>query len=151
MGTQPRYLYLILVTVLLVAALVLLQACGRNEAPATATPRAGGVIVADQSDAGGNATDAGANAPINAPTAVPTPVVYTVGALITASAPVSIYATAASSSSVLEVYGGGSAFTILEPNDQFSSYPVTSGGASWVRVRATDGLAGWAKADALPN
>ncbi len=151
MGTQPRYPYLILVTLLLVAALVLLQACGRNEAPATATPRAGGVVVSDQPDASGSATDAGASTPAESPTAMTTPVVYTIGAVITASAPVSIYATAASSSSVLEVYGGGSAFTILEPNDQFSTYPVTSGGASWVRVRAADGLAGWAKADALPN
>ena len=62
MGTQPRYAYLLLVSVLLLALLVLLQACGRNEAPATETPRAGGVIVDDQ-----NADSGSAQEPVTAP------------------------------------------------------------------------------------
>ncbi len=153
MGTQPRHRYLVLVTLLLVGLLVVLQACGRNEAPATETPRAGGVTVEEAAvDAVG--TESGADAFVAAePTALPTPtpVVYTVGSVITAGAPVTIFATAASSSTVLEVYESGATFTVLEPNDQFTAYPVLNGGASWVRVRAADGLAGWAKADALPN
>jgi hypothetical protein len=148
MGTLSRYRYPFLVTVALLVLLVLLQACGRNEPPATATPRAGGVEMTEPSSVDVTAAEAEPSAPV-VPT--PTPVVYSVGAVITATVPVTLYATAASSSTVLEIYGSGVAFTVLEPNDQFTAYPVSNGGASWVRVRAGDGLAGWAKADALPN
>jgi len=148
MGTQPRYRYLFFVTLLLVGLLVVLQACGRNEAPATETPRAGGVTVEEEASTTGTDVPQAAEA---TPVPTPTPVVYTVGSVITAAAPITLFATAASSSTVLEVYGGGATFTVLEPNDQFTAYPVTNGGAAWVRVRAADGLAGWAKTDALPN
>lgn len=151
MGTQPRYRTLLFVTLLLFVLLVLLQACGRNEAPATETPRAGGVVVEDQSVAATAPSADVATLPEVVPTAAPTPLVYTVGTVITAGTQVTLFATAASSSSVLEVYGSGAPFTVLEPNEAYTAYPVANGGASWVRVRAVDGLAGWAKADALPN
>lgn len=151
MGTQPRYRTLLLVSVLLIALLVFLQACGRNEATATETPRAGGVVVEEQAvDTAASPADSTGLAEV-VPPAAPTPVVFTVGTVITAGTQVTIFATAASSSSVLEVYGSGTPFTVLEPNESYSAYPVSNGGASWVRVRAVDGLAGWAKADALPN
>ncbi len=151
MGTQPRYRYLLFVTLLLIGALLALQACGRNDAPATETPRAGGVVV-DEEAAGEPSPESGTvAAPAEQPTAAPTPVIYTIGSVITAGTQIAIFATAASSSSVLEVYSGGTPFTVLEPNESYTTYPVTNGGASWVRVRAGDGLAGWAKAESLSN
>jgi len=151
MGTQPRYRYLVIVTILLFASLVLLQACGREDAPATATPRAGGVVVDVQAEGNAAGTESEASAPVDAPPPTPTPFVFTVGTVVTATTPLSMYASAASASNVLEVYSSGTPFTVLEPNDQFTAYPVANGGASCMRLRAADGLAGWAKADALPN
>jgi hypothetical protein len=141
MGTSSRFRFIAVSTTLLITLFLFLQACNRGDDSPTPTPRAGGVV-----EASADAPQA-APAPTVAPT--PTPVVFAVGDQLTAAQQVSFFSSAASSSTVLEVYAPGVGFTVMEPSEGFESYPVSSGGASWVRLRAPDGLAGWARADTL--
>lgn len=55
-----------------------------------------------------------------------------------------LYATASFSSATREIYNSGDRFTLVEPSEDFEVYPVEVEGVSWVRVRDSDGLLGWA-------
>jgi len=55
-----------------------------------------------------------------------------------------LYTTASFSSETREIYRPGERFTLVEPNEGFEVYPVKVEGVSWVRVRDSDGLLGWA-------
>lgn len=144
MGKSLRWIILGAVVVVLLSAFGILQACSRSSEGDGGQPQAGGVI--DASGATPLPADEDAEAP-------PTPAAYVFarGDIYTSSAQLAIFATAASSSTVLDVYEPGATFTVLEPNGDFREYPVMSGGASWVRVRAQDGMAGWTKAEAFIN
>ena len=145
MGSTSRTFMTGLVTVLLLAALLLLQACNRENEQSEATPASGGIVEAtEQGQAAPPVVEAAAAA-----TSAPAPVPFAVGQALTAMQEVTLFAARDSASLVLEEYAPGSSFTVLEPNDGFDAYPVNNGGAAWVRVRAADGLAGWAKADVL--
>jgi hypothetical protein len=58
--------------------------------------------------------------------------------------PVALYADAGLNAALLDTYGAGSLFTIIEPSGDYAGYPVAADGHHWVRVRAADGLVGWA-------
>jgi hypothetical protein len=58
--------------------------------------------------------------------------------------PVALYADAGLDAALLDTYGAGSLFTIIEPSGDYAGYPVAADGHHWVRVRAADGLVGWA-------
>jgi hypothetical protein len=45
---------------------------------------------------------------------------------------------------VLEEYPAGATFTVIEPSGVYTSYPIAVEGRSWYRLRAADGLVGWA-------
>ncbi len=128
----------------LLALFVFLQACNRSEETPTATPRAGGVVEQTPQQAAAPPAE-----PTPTPTPEPTPVALEVGDVLTSTIETTLYAGAATSSSVLDVYVAGAPFAVLEPAGAFTEYPVTAGGVQWVRVRAGDGLAGWAKVEAL--
>lgn len=165
MRKVTRWLIIAAIIVVILSAFGVLQACNRSKESGTNQPTAGGA--ADNGSANGNVETGAATpeqdgvkesgaAPAAGSTAVeqsPTPpaFVFTTGDVYTATGALTIFATAASSSTVLDVYAPGEAFTVLEPNGDFSDYPVAAGGATWVRVRAQDGLAGWARASALHN
>lgn len=145
MGTPSRIRFVAVASTLLVLLFLFLQACGRNDNDAGPTPRAGGVVEGPAADA--PAPEATIAPP--SPTPEPTPFVFAVDDGITSVRQVLLFAEPATASSVLESYEAGAAFTVMEPSAGFDGYPVTSGGLSWVRLRAADGLAGWARADSL--
>jgi len=47
------------------------------------------------------------------------------------------------SASIMETYGGGALFDVLEPLGSGDQYPVIASDTAWIRVRAQDGLVGW--------
>jgi hypothetical protein len=70
-------------------------------------------------------------------------------AAIAKAATLRLYADADPNSPLLDAYVAGTRFEVLEPSGEYDSYPVRHGGAAWVRVRAEDGLVGWAEIDGL--
>jgi hypothetical protein len=63
--------------------------------------------------------------------------------------PLVLYADARTSSAMLDAYPTGTVFVVLEPSGDYAIYPVKQEGKEWVRLRATDGLVGWATTDKL--
>jgi len=150
MQTTSRVRILILVTLLLLLALLTLQACNRANSERSA--EAGGIFLEGTSPL---PTDVPSPLPTTAPTGVPpaptATAITTVGTILSSGVSVPIYADADSAASVLEVYSPGSAFTVIEPAGAYAAYPVSAAGAEWVRVRASDGLAGWAQTSVFMN
>jgi hypothetical protein len=124
-----RLLLTTLATVAMLAALFLLQGCNRGEEEAAAAPPAAVEQAPEQVQA------------IIVPTQAP--VVFNPGQVVTAGTDLPVHAAPTASSSVMELYAGGSSFTVLEPGLDLGAYPILADGVSWVRVRAGDGLAGW--------
>jgi hypothetical protein len=62
---------------------------------------------------------------------------------------VRLYADATTSAPFLDSYGRATTFTVLEPSGEYDQYPVQQDERTWVRVRAADGLVGWAATDTL--
>jgi hypothetical protein len=147
MRNSIRWIVLGAIIFVLLGTLGALQACNHNgETPETQPASGGAVEATSAAPTDGSNPDTGT---VTETVAGPTPVVFAQGSVHQAARQLVLYATAASSSTVLDLYAPGSEFTVLEPNGDYIAYPVTSGGASWVRLRAADGLAGWAKADEL--
>jgi hypothetical protein len=65
------------------------------------------------------------------------------------SPPLYLYADANFSSTLLDELEFGTVLVVLEPGGDYSHYPVVGEGVEWVRVRAQDGLVGWAATDQL--
>lgn len=63
--------------------------------------------------------------------------------------PLRLYADAMRSSLVLEAYPAGATFTVIEPNSDYTAYPVAQDGDAWYRLQAADGLVGWAMIDTI--
>lgn len=126
--------------IVVLVAIVILQACNRSEPESAGAPHAGGLV-----------TESGGVSVAEAPpaTATPAPFIFAEGDVYTPPQQVALFAAAASSATVLDVYAPGTTFTVLEPSGDYIDYPVSSGGTSWVRVRAIDGLAGWTRAETL--
>lgn len=59
---------------------------------------------------------------------------------------VQLYADADMGALFLDSYARGGTFVVVEPTGDFEAYPVVVERHQWVRVRAADGLVGWAQA-----
>jgi hypothetical protein len=125
-----RLIHYGLLSLLIVVAAV---ACGGDEpeevAPAMNTPAAGGMVIPTATGA--------------PPTAV-APTMPALGAQLFAIEAVRLYADAAPGAIVMSQYSTDSAFTLLAPSGPYSAYPVTVNEQTWYRLRAEDGLVGWA-------
>lgn len=152
MQTTSRVRILILVTLLLLLALLTLQACNRANSERSAST--GGIFLEGTSPL---PTDQPSPLPTTAPTGVPpapTPEdtnIASVGSILSSGVSVPIYADADAASTVLEVYSPGAAFTVIEPAGTYAAYPVSAAGAEWLRVRASDGMAGWVQTTVFMN
>ena len=62
---------------------------------------------------------------------------------------VQLHADADLDAMVLDSYAQGALFVIVEPSGDYESYPVERDGYRWYRLRAADGLVGWAVSDDL--
>lgn len=121
---------------------LLLVACGDDETPAanvdegSLTPRTGGLVLATQTPAQPTATQQSAS---------PTPPVLAIGQTVAVDErSLRLYADASAAAPVLEEYPAGATFTVIEPSGVYTGYPVAVQGRSWYRLRAADGLVGWA-------
>lgn len=144
----------LILALFLLGAALLLQACDNNRRPRE-EPRSGGLVLttetpAPETDASSGA--AGGTAPTKepstpTPTPLPTPVPLAVGERVIGAAQVRLYAAPSSTAAVLEVYEPGAIFTVMESDVESDAYPILIAGKAWYRVRAADGLAGWARAE----
>lgn len=130
--TLRSFIRLIQYGLLSLLIVVVVVACGGDEpaAPASTanTPAAGGMVIPTAT-----------SAPTTVATATPAP-----GQQLWALGVVRLYADAAPDAIVMNQYGVDSVFTLLEPSGLDAAYPVTVDGEPWYRVRAADGLVGWA-------
>jgi len=151
--------------------MLVVSACGRATARsgewAVLTPRVGGMLLPTVT---GKATPDVILAEVNAvaiatATAIPTPTPPPAPLPAPAQAAPSLqigqtivavgangmwlYAAAESSAPVIEVYPAGTTFTVVEPNNGFTSYPVLSNGRTFYRLQAADGLVGWGIIEAV--
>lgn len=60
-----------------------------------------------------------------------------------------LQADASTSAASMEHYRPGTAFTVLEPNGDYATYPVQQDSHTWYRFQASDGLVGWAMIEAI--
>jgi len=139
---------------LLLVLLLILAGCGGGEPsapPPAASADATGVTV----ETGGMALPAPAGAagadqpPAEPPPAAAERPVIPVGSLVTASATAAVYAAPDRAAPRFAEYAAGSRLTVVEPDGDWTAYPVAVEGERWVRVRAEDGLVGWVMEDAL--
>ena len=121
---------------------LLLVACGDDETPTATvdegllTPRTGGLVLATETPARPTATQQ---------PATPTPPVLAIGQTVAVEErSLRLYADASGVAPVLEEYPAGATFTVIEPSGVYTGYPVAVEGRSWYRLRAADGLVGWA-------
>lgn len=77
------------------------------------------------------------------------PDILAVGAEVQARGMLRIYAAAEPNAPTLAEYAAGDRFTVLGPPGNIIVYPVELSGVRWYRVRAEDGLVGWAMADGI--
>lgn len=97
-----------------------------------------------------DATEAATEAPGAAPEETAEPAAAPgVGTEFTAALPVRLYAFAGADAPVMAIYDAGSSFAVIEPDLEYTAYPVVVEDVSWVRVRAADGLAGWVPAGTM--
>lgn len=149
MQTTSRVRILILVTLLLLLALLTLQACNRANSERSA--EAGGIFLQGTSPLPTDLPSPLPTAPTGVPPAPTAEALTSVGTILSSSVSVPIYADADAAASVIEVYSPGAAFTVIEPAGAYNAYPVSAAGSEWVRVRASDGLAGWAQTSVFMN
>ncbi len=76
-------------------------------------------------------------------------VIYLPGQVVQTNAPLSLYADATATAMLMKSYAAATEFTVIEPSGEYDSYPVVSSEQQWYRVRAADGLVGWAIAEQL--
>jgi hypothetical protein len=148
-------------------SLLVLGGCGGDEPTATPTPpsvtvETGGMPLAGATDAAAAtlATETAATAPATEATQAATvESAATVapaeasglepGAKVAAVGRLRLYAEPDAAAQRLAQYPADAQFVVVEPSGQFDAYPVEVGGAYWYRVRAPDGLVGWAMASAI--
>ncbi len=114
-----------------------------------ATPAAGGMVVEATAAVTGTTSGAGdAAVPSSEPTK---PAGLQPGQTVAAGSAgeLRLYSDASSTSPIRDVYAAGALFTVLEPSGQYTAYPVVVNDQQWYRVRAADGLVGWAMLDAF--
>ena len=145
-------------SVVVLAILVLLVACGGNDETETlptieATPAAGGMVMPTTVAAAGTeaVTESVAVDPqVEAPAAPPA-VALLIGDAVAAQANqgLRLYNDATATAMVMSVYAPGEQLTVLDPSGEYAVYPVERDGQFWYRLRAPDGLVGWGAADQI--
>ena len=109
---------------------------------ASLTPQTGGMELSETSN-----MSPSADQPAAEPTSTPNSI--DVGDFATSFDKIRIYDEPDTVALVLNEYSSISRFVVVEPGSQFAFYPVTNLGENWIRVRADDGLVGWAMIDHL--
>lgn len=130
------------------AFVVLLAACGGGSEEITptvdVTPAAGGMVVPTETPASTESTDTVAT-PQNGSISE----LFLPGAVVVVADSARLYTDADRNAVVMNQYGAGASFTILEPSGDYDAYPVDVAGEGWYRLRAEDGLVGWLPAALL--
>ncbi|MFN8487550.1 MAG: SH3 domain-containing protein [Caldilineaceae bacterium] len=146
---SPRWLVWLLVLILAIAIALLYRnfdsGITRSTTIVATTPQAGGMsVVTTTVEAAANATPTATSEPIKPP-------VLQAGQQVAAIATpgVRLYADAHLSAPIMDVYATGALFTVVEPSGDYKGYPVESDNRQWYRIRAADGLVGWADVAAL--
>lgn len=151
--TEIRMNRPIFLRIVLLALLLLTAACSRAGEPAGApvqmTPVAGGMEMPPLESEVTAQAEAAVAAAASAASATPLPVLTPGMALVAGEAGLALHALPDPGSPIREVYDAGAAVIILEPSGDYDTYPVEGGGLPWYRVRAADGLVGWAEVAAL--
>lgn len=127
------------------AIVLVLAGCGGNEPADVVTPE---VTAA----AGGMALPAEpVTATVNsgAEAAPATPLPAPGEQLRPLSSGLRLYVDASRQAPVMNQYAAEASFTLLTPSGDYSAYPVELAGEQWYRLRAEDGLVGWAPAAML--
>ena len=76
-------------------------------------------------------------------------VIFDVGASVVARGVTRVYPEANPRAQAMGEYTAAATFVVIEPGADYTSYPVEINEVRWYRVRAADGLVGWAMADGL--
>ena len=128
----------------LVSLMLVLAGCGSDEQvsptpPIEVTVETGGMALPGSVESGAatNTTES-----VAAPAATEK-AVLSVGAMVVARDEADIFAEPDQAAARFAQYAAGSQFTIVEPDGEFTMYPVEVDGQHWYRVRAEDGLVGW--------
>lgn len=152
--SSPRWLIaLLLLGLLAILFWVLYRGFGGREPVLTnsalTTPNVGGMVVESTAAITGTAPGSGNT---TAPSVEPTkPAGLQPGQTVAANSTgeLRLYSDASTTSPIRDVYAAGALFTVLEPSGQYTEYPVLVNDQQWYRVRAADGLVGWAMLDAF--
>jgi hypothetical protein len=84
------------------------------------------------------------------PDVVDAPTGFAVGAVVMAGAdPLVLRAMADAEAPAMDSLAAGAELVVMEPTGDFETYPADVNGEAWVRLRAADGLVGWARVDDL--
>ena len=76
-------------------------------------------------------------------------VVFEAGETVVARGVVRVYPEANPRAQAMGEYAAAATFVVIEPGADYAGYPVEINEVRWYRVRAADGLVGWAMADGL--
>ncbi len=60
-----------------------------------------------------------------------------------------LYSDANEEALLMELLMDGASLVIVEPSGDYSGYPILTGESEWYRIRTSEGLVGWAKAEQL--
>jgi len=148
-SSSPRWLVWILILVLVAVFWLLYRGFGNpklaSNEPAATTPVAGGMAVAPATPAPAALTGKTAAVQPAKPTGLQP------GQMVAASGEsgVRLYADPNLAAAIMDVYAAGALFTIVEPSDAYAAYPIEKDNRQWYRLRAADGLVGWAHADSF--
>ncbi len=173
---QPAGLRRVAGGIALIGALVL-GGCGGEQPAATSTPPAiavesGGMALtgsATPAAPGSNSTVTQSSSEATSPASATTQVaeatapsagaatiepaapsiLLAAGAEVAAVGKVRLYADPDPAAQRLAQYPADARFVVVEPSGEYTAYPVENGGVGWYRLRAADGLVGWAMADAI--
>ncbi len=151
---SPRWLTALLLLVLFAILFwVIYRGFGFGKSELTdsqaVTPAAGGMVVEATTAAGAPVTSSVAGATAFAAPTKPTGLQPGQAVAARGATGLRLYSDASLTSSIRDVYAAGALFTVLEPSGGYTAYPVSVNDHQWYRLRAADGLVGWAMMDAF--
>jgi hypothetical protein len=144
---------------LVAVAMAVLAACGEPTPAPTPTPAP--VVVETGGTAlslSGQGSEGGAS-PVGLPAAEGQPgglppadaaaIIFGAGDTVLARDVLRVYPDANPRAQAMGEYRAPASFVVIEPGGDYTDYPVEVDTVRWYRVRAEDGLVGWAMADGL--
>lgn len=150
--TLQSFIRLIQHGILFLTFVVLVTGCGRDadvqSPPIDVTVAAGGMVLPTPVNLPTVAMDIAVNAEADSEVDTGAPH-YVPGQVLQAAETLLLYADADRGAAVMNQYAAATEFTVLEPSGNYSTYPVLQAEAEWYRLRAADGLVGWATAERL--